>query len=98
MEKIIVELEAKTDKALRGIDNVAKSVQDLNKEVVSSNQDTAKSLKNVETSSGQAARGIRGIGNAIKAAGIGLAIAAFATLKDIFMQNQKAADLFNTCV
>ena len=96
MEKIIVELEAKTDKALKGIDNVAKSVQDLNKEVVSSNQDTAKSLKNVETSSGQAARGIRGIGNAIKAAGIGLAIAAFATLKDIFMQNQKAADLFNT--
>ena len=96
MEKIIVELEAKTDKALRGIDNVAKSVQDLNKEVVSSNQDTAKSLKNVETSSGQAARGIRGIGNAIKAAGIGLAIAAFATLKDIFMQNQKAADFFNT--
>ena len=96
MEKIIVELEAKTDKALKGIDNVAKSVQDLNKEVVSSNQDTAKSLKNVETSSGQVAKGIRGIGNALKAAGIGLAIAAFATLKDIFMQNQKAADFFNT--
>ena len=96
MEKIIVELEAKTDKALKGIDNVAKSVEDLNKEVVSSNQDTAKSLKNVETSSGQAAKGIRGIGNALKAAGIGLAIAAFATLKDIFMQNQKAADFFNT--
>lgn len=96
MEKIIVELEAKTDKALKGIDDVAKSVQDLNKEVVSSNQDTAKSLKNVETSSGQAAKGIRGIGNALKAAGIGLAIAAFATLKDIFMQNQKAADFFNT--
>ena len=96
MEKIIVELEAKTDKALKGIDNVAKSVEDLNKEVVSSNQDTAKSLKNVETSSGKAAKGIRRIGNALKAAGIGLAIAAFATLKDIFMQNQKAADFFNT--
>lgn len=96
MEKIIVELEAKTDKALKGIDSVAKSVQDLNKEVVNSNKDTAKSLKNVETSSGQAAKGIRGIGNALKAAGIGLAIAAFATLKDIFMQNQKAADFFNT--
>ena len=70
MEKIIVELEAKTDKALKGIDNVAKSVEDLNKEVVSSNQDTAKSLKNVETSSGKAAKGIRRIGNALKAAGI----------------------------
>lgn len=96
MEKIIVELEAKTDKALKGIDSVAKSVEDLNKEVVSSNKDTAKSLKNVESASGQAAKGIRGIGNALKAAGIGLAIAAFATLKDIFMQNQKAADFFNT--
>ena len=95
-EKIIVELEAKTNKALKGIEGVAKGIEDLNKEVVSSNQDTAKSLKNVETSSGQAAKGIRGIGNAIKAAGIGLAIAAFATLKDIFMQNQKAADFFNT--
>jgi len=96
MEKIIVELEAKTNEALKGIDSVAKSVEDLNKEVVSSNKDTAKSLKNVESASGQAAKGIRGIGNAIKAAGIGLAIAAFATLKDIFMQNQKAADFFNT--
>lgn len=96
MEKIIVELEAKTDKALKGIDSVAKSVEDLNKEVVSSNKDTAKSLKNVESASGKAAKGIKGIGNAIKAAGIGLAIAAFATLKDIFMQNQKAADFFNT--
>ncbi len=33
---------------------------------------------------------------AIKAAGIGLAIAAFAKLSEVFMQNQKAADLFNT--
>ena len=96
MEKIIVELEAKTDKALKGIDGVAKSVEKLNKDVVSSNKDTAKSLKEVEKSSSLAVKGIRGIGNAIKAAGIGLAIAAFATLKDIFMQNQKAADFFNT--
>jgi len=96
MEKIIVELEAKTDKALKGIDNVAKSVEDLNKATTESNKNTAKSLKEVEKSSSIAAKGIRGIGNALKAAGIGLAIAAFATLKDIFMQNQKAADFFNT--
>ena len=96
MEKIIVELEAKTDKALKGIDGVAKSVEKLNKTTTESNKDTAKSLKEVEKSSNIAAKGIRGIGNALKAAGIGLAIAAFATLKDIFMQNQKAADFFNT--
>ena len=38
MEKIIVELEAKTDKALKGIDNVAKSVEDLNKATTESNK------------------------------------------------------------
>ena len=96
MEKVIVELEAKTDEALKGIKKVGKEVEDLNKQVVASNKDTANSLKSVEKSSSQAAKGIKGIGRAIKAAGIGLLIAAFATLKDIFMQNQKAADLFNT--
>ena len=44
----------------------------------------------------KASKGIKGIGNALKAAGIGLAIAAFATLKEIFEQNQKVADAFNT--
>ena len=96
MEKVIVELEAKTDEALKGIKKVGKEVEDLNKQVVESNKDTANSLKSVEKSSGQAAKSLKGIGRAIKAAGIGLLIAAFATLKDIFMQNQKAADLFNT--
>jgi len=96
MEKIIVELEAKTDKALKGINNVAKSVENLNKEVVDSSIATQASLKGVESASGLVARGIKTIGNAIKATGIGLAIAAFATLREVFMQNQKAADFFNT--
>ena len=34
MEKIIVELEAKTDKAIKGIDKLQKVLKDLNKEVV----------------------------------------------------------------
>jgi hypothetical protein len=95
MEKIIVELEAKTNKALKGIEGVAKSVEDLNKEVVNSNKDTAKSLKGVETASKSAAKGIRTIGIGLKALGIGLVIAALATLKDLFSQNQKVVDTFN---
>ena len=95
MEKIVVELEAKTDKALKGIDNVAKSVEDLNKSVVKGNKDTADGLKSVEKSSNLVGKGIKGIGTAIKAAGIGLVIGLLATLKDLFEQNQKAVDLFN---
>ena len=95
MEKIVVELEAKTDKALKGIDNVAKSVEDLNKSVVKGNKDTAAGLKDVEKSSNLVGKGIKGIGTALKAAGIGLVLGLLATLKDLFEQNQKAVDLFN---
>ena len=96
MEKIIVELEAKTDKALKGIDSVAKSVEDLNKEVVSSNKATEKSLKGVQGASKSAAKGIKAVGTTLKAIGIGLVISALSSLKDLFSQNQKAVDLFNT--
>jgi len=95
MEKIVVELEAKTDKAIKGIDDVAKSVKDLNKTVTKGNKDTADGLKSVEKSSNLVGKGIKGIGTAIKAAGIGLVIGLLATLKDLFEQNQKAVDLFN---
>jgi len=39
---------------------------------------------------------IKGVGLALKAAGIGLAIKALNLLQEIFMQNQKTADFFNT--
>lgn len=95
MEKVVIELEAKTDKALKGIDNVAKSVEDLNKTVTKGNKDTAAGLKDVEKSSNLVGKGVKGIGTALKAAGIGLIIGLLSTLKDLFEQNQKAVDLFN---
>jgi len=96
MEKIVVELQAKTDKALKGIDSVAKSVEELNKEVVSSNKATEKSLKGVQSASKSTAKGIKAVGTTLKAIGIGLVISALSSLKDLFSQNQKAVDLFNT--
>ena len=95
MEKIIIDLEAKTDKALKGIDNVAESVKELNKTVTTGNKDTASGLKLVEKSSKLVGKGIKGIGTALKAAGIGLIIGLLGTLKELFQQNQKAVDLFN---
>ena len=94
-EKIIIDLEAKTDKALKGIQDLSQEVGDLNKEVAKGNKQTEEGLKGVESASKDTARGVKGIGNALKAAGIGLAIAAFAKLKEIFEQNQVVADGFN---
>jgi len=96
MEKVVVELEAKTGKAEASLQDVVNAIQDINKATTESNKDTAKSLKEVEKTSSRTAKGIKRIGTAIKAAGLGLLLAAFSTLKEVFMQNQKAADFFNT--
>ena len=95
-KKIIIDLEAKTDKALKGIDNVAKSVSDLNKEVVNSNKKTETSLNGIQKASKTVAKGIKGIGTGLKALGLGLIISSLDTLKDLFSQNQKIVDLFTT--
>jgi len=60
-------------------------------------------LSGLDKSAGTASKGVGGIskafkslGTAMKAAGIGLVIGALAKLSEIFMQNQKVADGFNT--
>jgi len=88
-KKIQVELEAKTDKAIKEIQDVKGEIQDLTKSTEKGFNDVGESTKGIS-------KGVKGIGNALKAAGIGLAIAAFAKLSEIFQQNQKAADFFNT--
>ena len=80
-----IEIEARVDKAEKDLEGVAKSVQNIDK-----------NLEGVKESSNVAAKGIKGIGTALKAAGIGLAIAAFGKLVEVFNQNQKVADAFNT--
>ena len=60
-------------------------------------------LSGLDKSAGTASKGVGGIskafkslGTAMKAAGIGLVIGALAKLSEIFMENQKVADGFNT--
>ena len=79
-----IEIEARVDKAEKDLEGVAKSVQNIDK-----------NLEGVKDSSNVAAKGIKGIGTALKAAGIGLAIAAFSKLVEVFNQNQKVADAFS---
>ena len=81
----IIDLEVRADKADKDLESVAKSIQKIDK-----------NLEDVKDSSNVAAKGIKGIGTALKAAGIGLAIAAFGKLVEVFNQNQKVADAFNT--
>ena len=95
-QKIIIDLEAKTDKAVKEIADLKKEIQKLNKEVAESNKDTAQGLGNIEKSSNQAAKGIRKMGTTLKAGIFGLLVLAFKEIKKLFEQNQVVLDTFNT--
>jgi len=84
-QRKIIEIEAKVDKAKDDLDGVAKSVKRIDS-----------NLEEVKDGTKGVAKGVKGIGNALKAAGVGLAIAAFAKLGEVFNQNQKVTDAFST--
>jgi hypothetical protein len=95
-QKVVIDLEAKTDAAVKEIADLKKEIAKLNQEVAEGNKDTKEGLKDVEKASEKTAGGVKKIGGALKAAGIGLAIAAFAKFTEVLNQNQKVADFFNT--
>ena len=84
-ETKIIEIEARFDKAEKDLKSVAKGVQKIDK-----------NLEDVKDTSSGVAKSVKGIGTALKAAGVGFAIAAFAKLVEVFKENQKVVNLFNT--
>lgn len=103
MEKIVVELEAKTDKAEANLNDVVDAIKSLNKAVVDSNNKTEKSLKDVESQSKKStnivkrlAKSFTGVGLAMKAAGFALIMKAVNALGSAMTSNQKVVDLMSS--
>lgn len=93
--KVSIELEANASKAASELADLRKEIDRLNKEVAQGNTETQKGLKGVQKASEATAKGVGRIGDALKTAGIGLAIAAFAKLTEVFNENQKVTNFFN---
>ena len=93
MEKLIfdIEINTKLDKAIDQLEEVA----DATKEIAENSEEIKNISKKTNTGIGGLAKGFKGLGLAMKTAGIGLLITAFTTLKDIIMQNQTVVDLLN---
>jgi len=103
MIKETIIIDAETGKAESNVDKLAKAIEKLTDSVDDLGKESKESIDNIEESAKNTEKGVKGIGKAfkglgtaIKAAGIGLVIGALATLKEVFTQNQKVADLFNT--
>ena len=87
-----INIVANTQEAQRNVDNLNTSVKEVDKsseQLETQNKATAKSAKGVGTA-------VKGIGTALKAIGIGVVIALFAKLADVFGKNQKVLDFFAT--
>jgi hypothetical protein len=82
MAKKIIEAEVKSN-----IGEVAKDTEKL-----------ADATKDAEGGFKKMGGAIKGIGTALKTAGIGLLVGLFAKLMDVFRQNQKVVDIFNTAM
>ena len=99
MEKFTFEIEAKLDKATKGVEDLTQSVEDLKEaqsEQVKALEKQIKDLTKTQKKTGSAvkklAKGFKGVGLAMKAAGIGLVLALFNKLSEAMMRNQAFAD------
>jgi len=83
--KKTIEIEAIAKDAVKKIEELTGQVENLEAQL----KDTNKTSKEV-------AKGVGAIGTTLKAAGIGLIVAAFAKLTEVFNENQKVTNIFNT--
>jgi len=87
-KKIEIELDVKSKKAQEQIENLNEELKDTNKNLDDVGKQGKKGV-------GKLSGAFKGLGTAMKAAGIGLVIAAFAALFAALKNNQKVLDGFN---
>lgn len=103
MEKFTLEIEAKLDKATKGVENLTKEITTLKEAQAEQVEGLKKQVKDLSKEQGKAtkavkglANGFKGVGLAMKAAGIGIVLALFNKLGEAMMKNQAVADTVET--
>ena len=89
---IDINIESNADATAKDFEKVADSVGDVDSQIQGLNKGAEGGVKGFKKMSTAA----KGLGTALKAAGIGLVIAAFAKFTEVLNENQKVADFFST--
>jgi hypothetical protein len=89
---INLDIKSNADATAKDFEKVADSVGDVDSQIQGLNKGAAGGVKGFKKMSTAA----KGLGTALKAAGIGLVIAAFAKFTEVLNENQKVADFFST--
>lgn len=90
------EILVKTDKATENIEGLTKEFDDFSKSVIKASENTSESVKGVEKASESSVGGVKKLTSFVKKSIIGVIIVAFAALREMVKENQKAVDFFNT--
>ena len=103
MEKIVLELDVDGKSGISEVNKLNKALNETTKKGVKGTKELSKEVEGVGDAGkkgkkgvGALSTGFKGLGTAMKAAGIGLVIASFVALKEIFSQNQRIVDAFTT--
>jgi hypothetical protein len=97
-----VEINVDSKGAVKGVNDLEKSIDGVNASLketsgfTGSIEGVGEGAKKSTTGVGVLSKSFKSLGIAIKATGIGLVIVLLAKLGEVFMQNQKVADIFNT--
>ena len=89
---INIDIKTNADETAKDFEKVADSVNDVETQVQDLNAGAEGGVKGFKKMSTAA----KGLGVALKAAGIGLVVALFAKFTEVLNQNQKVVDFFNT--
>ena len=84
-------IKADTSEAVTNVEGLGDGIKEVGDSAVS----TSKDISGMKKASDTASKGIRGIGTAFKALGIGIVVALFAKLAEILSRNQKVVDLLS---
>ena len=103
MIKETITIEAQVGKAVKGVEDLTKQIEDLQKQQKEQGDAAIKQAKQQEEATNKAAKatqvlgkGVKGIGLAMKAAGIGIVMKLFEKLSEALMKNQEVADAVET--
>jgi len=96
MEKIVVELEAKTGKTEANLNDVVDAINNIAKSNKEATESQEVSQNKLLKSSKKLSKGFKGLGLALKATGFGVVMKIVDALSDALMRNQEIADVVNT--
>ena len=91
-KELKVKLDLQTGAAEEDLKNLAEGIEKVGDNAL----DAQKGFDKLDKETKTVSKGLKGMGTAFKALGVGLVIAAFDKLREVFSQNQQVVDFFNT--